>query len=216
MTRFALIVLIAGFLAIASCAAPQVESTSSTACPETRAPLLNSERIRQRFGSYGIDVVRDNEQLRVSNLHSLEDGRKIMRTLAVVIYPPSIPATLMTEHGEIKSGQSIGAVFSRHGWSVRKQNKYLGTIKASPGYARVYASMGGVSEANLAVHVYQLSVGKNGAWSDYAQIAEVHHPDYLGLTQLREIYEGAEVESEPDRQDIQHTLEVVVNVMRNY
>jgi hypothetical protein len=209
-------VLIAGFLAISSCATPHVESPSAAARVETRELLLNSERIRRRFGSYGIDVIRDNEQLRVSNLYSLEDGRKIMRTLAVVIYPHSISAALMAEHGEIKSGQSIGEVFSRHGWSVKKQNMYLGAIKASPEFAGVYASMGGIAEATLAVHVYQLSVGKNGAWIDYAQIAEVHQPEHLDLAQLGEIYEGVAVESEPARQDVQNTLDLVVNVMQNF
>ena len=216
MIRFALIGLIVGLLSLTSCATPKAESPSPAARSETREPLLNSERIRQRFGSYGIDVIRESDQLRVSNLYSLEGGRKIMRTLAVVIYPQTIPAVVMAEHGEIKSGQSIGEVFNRHGWSVGKQNVYLGEILASPDFAGVYTSMGGISEVKLAVHIYQLSVGKNGDWTQYVRIAEVHQPDYLDLAELREINGWVAVESEPDRQGVQHTLDLVVKALRNY
>jgi hypothetical protein len=203
-------------MAIGSCATPVTEPSFQAATPKTLEPLLNSERIRQRFGSYGIDVVRESESLRVSNLYSIEGGNKITRTLAVVIYAMPIPGMVMAEHGEIKHGHSIGEVFGRHGWSIAKENAYFGEIVASPALAGVYASMGGIGEVNLAVHVYKLSVGKNGAWTDYATIAEVHQPDYLGLEKLHEIYGGAAAESGLNRRDIQNVLELVTEALENY
>jgi hypothetical protein len=44
------------------------------------AQILNSERIEQTFGSYGIDVIASDALLRVSNLYSRHDGEKITRT----------------------------------------------------------------------------------------------------------------------------------------
>jgi hypothetical protein len=77
--------LLAGFLAISSCTAPGPDPSVSGVSTETLCDLPNSERIPQEFGSYGTDVVRHDAQLRVSNLYSLEAGRKITRTLAVHI-----------------------------------------------------------------------------------------------------------------------------------
>ena len=33
--------------------------------------LLNSDRIRAKFGSYGIDVLQDRDRIRVSSLYSV-------------------------------------------------------------------------------------------------------------------------------------------------
>jgi len=213
--RFTLVIFVAGFLAGVSCAAPNHQSTLPAASAGSPAPLLNSERIRQKFGSYGIDVLSESENLRVSNLYSFENGRKIMRTLAVVIYPQSIPGSVTAAHSEIKSGQSIGEVFKRHGWLVEKQDMCMGEIPASSDFAGVYASMGGIAETNLALHVYRLSVSKGGLRSDYALIAEIHHPDYLDAKQLRDIYAGALAGPEPCGRGIDHTLEIVTSVMKN-
>ncbi len=212
--RSTLIALFAGFLAVTSCATPETGNSHPAPRAETQLPLLNSERIRQRFGSYGIEVVRESDAMRVSKLYSAEGGREVMRTLAVVLYPDVIPAPIIAEHREIKGGGSIGEVFKSHGWDVRKFNIYFGEFSASPEYAGVYAAMGGVRAADLAVHVYQLSVGKRGAWFPYARIAEVHQPDYLGLAQLRKIY--GEAATGPDQMGIQATLDAVVSVMKSF
>jgi len=207
-------ILIAGFLAIGSCATPGSESSSQAANPKVPEPLLNSERIRQRFGSYGIDVVYESEQLRVSNLYSMEGGAKVMRTLALVIYPPKIPEPVRAEHAEIKRGHSIGEVFHRHGWRVAKKTIYIGEIRSSPEFAGVYAAMGGVRAVNLAVQVYQLSVARNGVWTDYTRIAEVHNPDYLDLAQLREI--SGEAVPDGNSGSIGETLQRVIEVMDSF
>jgi hypothetical protein len=48
--------------------------------------------------------------------------------------------------------------------------------------------MGGIEPSPLAVHVYALGVSRGGVEVDYASIVEVHHPDYLGLADLVELY----------------------------
>jgi hypothetical protein len=56
--------------------------------PQSRSgqdqPLLNSERISQRFGSYGIEILDASSDYRISNLFSDEDGLAITRTFAIV------------------------------------------------------------------------------------------------------------------------------------
>jgi len=215
LNRFARISVIVAFLAAASCATP-IRDASIPEVQQQTGALLNSERIRQRFGSYGIDVVYESEQLRVSNLYSLEGDEKVMRTLALVVYPPSIPELIQAEHAEIKSGLSIGEVFHSHGWEVAKRTIYTGEIRSSPEFAGVYAAMGGVRSSNLAVQIYQMSVGRNGVWTDYARIAEVHHPDYLDLAQLREISGDAAADTSRNPGSIRDTLKRVVGIMAAY
>jgi hypothetical protein len=151
--------------------------------------ILNSERIRGEFGNYGIDVLEQTGQVRVSNLYSLDGERKITRTLAVVIYPAEIPPAILAEHEVIVRGGSIGEVFKGNGWRVEKENLYLGEIPVSADYDEIYAMMGGIQPVNLAVHLYELLVCKLESCFSYATIAEVHHPGYLALDELEEIYE---------------------------
>jgi len=156
----------------------------------TQAPtvLLNSERIRQQFGSYGIDVLRNGEVLRISNLYSLDDGGKITRTLAVVVFPSEIPPEVMAEHRLITDGGSIGEVFKSRQWTIVKTNIFMGEMAPSKDYESIYSLMGLRDPAPLAIHVYRLSVCKAGACHDYALIAEMHHPEYLGLDNLTRVY----------------------------
>jgi len=214
--RTTLIILFVSTLAISACTSLSQNQTAQTSSEETQGPLLNSERIRQKFGSYGIAVVQESEELRVSNLYSVEGGKKITRTLAVVFYPATIPSSMLAEHEKIKSGQSIGEVFKRNGWKIGKQNVYFGEIDASPDYEGVYSSMGESNEVNLALHIYQLMVAKDGRQYRYVTIAEVHHPDYLDLALLREINNAQITESELNKESIQSILDAVAKVMKNY
>ncbi len=147
--------------------------------------LLNSERIEQVFGSYGLEVLSSAPTLRVSKLFSTEDGREICRTFAVVVYPHEIDGAIAAEHSAILDGGSIGATFAAAGWRVSKVHRYFGEL---PSTAKVETLMGGIEPSRLAVHVYALSVSRGGVDVDYASIVEVHHPDYLSLADLVEIY----------------------------
>ncbi len=148
-------------------------------------PLLNSERIAMEFGSYGIDVLESDARVRVSNLYSLHQGIKICRTFAVVHFPESIESAYSVEHEAILSGQSIGAVFAQHGWTIEKINRYFGVLHSTD---RVADLMGEIAPQPLAVHLYDFKVSKPGTSLTYATIAEVHHPDYLSVADLQSIY----------------------------
>jgi hypothetical protein len=152
---------------------------------ETPPLPLNSERIEQRFGSYGIDVLSSDARLRVSELYSLAGDHKVCRTFAVVLYPGQVDPRFADEHAAILAGGSIGAVFKQHGWNVEKRNLYFGTLAPTE---RIAELMDDDSGRRLAVHVYGLYVGKGETSLPYATIAEVHHPDYLTLARVREIY----------------------------
>ncbi len=148
-------------------------------------PLLNSERIAMEFGSYGIDVLATDARVRVSNLYSVHQGTKICRTFAVVQFPELIENAYSVEHEAILSGQSIGAVFAQHGWTIEKINRYFGVLHSTD---RVAGLMGEIAPQPLAVHLYDFKVSKPGTSLIYASIAEVHHPDYLSVADLQRIY----------------------------
>ncbi len=171
----------------ALCLSAQLAAQTPLATPgeAVSRPLLNSERIAEDFGSYGIDVLSADDGVRVSSLYSLQGEIRICRTFAVVRYPHEIDAELSLAHQAILAGQSIGAVFTQRGWAVEKLNRYFGVIPSSE---RVAGLMGGLAPQPLAVHIYDLFVSQAGRALLYATIAEVHHPDYLTLDQLRGIY----------------------------
>ena len=182
------VVIFSGFLAASHCAADSGAQGDRLAQAKNTRPLLNSERIKQQFGSYGIDVLEDDGAVRVSSLYSTQGSQKITRTLAVVIYPADVPQQIQAEHQAIRSGGSMGEVFTRNGWQVEKENLYVGEIQACADFDEIYSLMGRIERVNLAVHVYRLSACRGGSCFAYAILSEVHHPDYLRLRDLREIY----------------------------
>jgi hypothetical protein len=170
--------------------------------------LLNSERIEQAFGSYDIEVLSSTPTLRVSKLFSTHDEQEICRTFAVVAYPREIDSAIAAEHSTILDGGSIGATFTSGGWRVSKVHHYFGEL---PSTAKVEALMGGIEPSRLAVHVYALGVSRGGAEIGYASIVEVHHPDYLGLADLIELYGPA---SSPADDSIPELLALTTQQMR--
>jgi hypothetical protein len=176
---------------------------------DTRTPeLLNSERIERTFGSYGIEVLESDARTRVANLYSIAGAARVCRTFAVTRYPTAIDPRLAAEHATIVSGGSIGATFAARGWTVLKTHRYFGEIDATP---RLAALMGGIDAARLAVHVYALDVAKDGTRLEYATIAEIHHPEYLDLEDIRAIYGGGTtVPPRPD-EATRALLELVVS-----
>lgn len=176
-------------LAVQPLAQP-VDAASSRA-----AELLNSERIAQEFGSYGIAVLESDATIRVSNLYSADAGRRTCRTFAVVRYPDRVDPLFAAEHQLIVGGGSIGAVFAAHAWTVEKSHRYYGEVRATD---KIAALMGTPAGTELAVHVYVLDVSKANARFQYATILEVHHPDYLTVEELMSVY-GPLAAAEADR-----------------
>jgi hypothetical protein len=146
---------------------------------------LNSERIEQRFGSYGIEVLQSSGVLRISDLYSGSGDSRVTRTFAVVRYPDAVPPALAEAHREILAGGSIGAVLAARGWRVDKYNRAFDEVHASAGLRRMMRLQGA---EELALHIYVLQAAQGDVAFDYALIAEVHHPDYLSLRDVRRIY----------------------------
>lgn len=157
---------------------------AAAAAQPPREPL-NSERIAATFGSYGVEVLEQDDAVRVSSLYSGAAGNRVCRTFAIVRYAPALDPAIRAEHAAIVAGGSIGAVFAAAGWEVRKTHLRYGERAAS---ARLAALMHVDSGAPLAEHVYVLDVEKDGRTLEYAALVEIHHPDYLPRARLAEIY----------------------------
>ncbi|HEX6998701.1 MAG TPA: hypothetical protein VF322_11185 [Gammaproteobacteria bacterium] len=199
--------LAAAFLCLAPAHAQQ---PAPSAAVEPADALLNSERIERRFGSYGIEVL-ESGPVRVSNLYSLEDGRRVCRTFAVVRYPQRVEPAFAREHEAILAGGSIGAVFAAAGWRVTKHHLRYDELDSTP---RVEALMGRLPPAKLAAHVYVLRVERAGAAYDYAVIAEVHHPAYLAVEDLPAIYGPAHARGAEEEAVADAMLEIAAQKMR--
>lgn len=176
--------------------------------------LGNSDRIRLKFGNYGIDIIENGLRIRVSNLYSTADGVKTNRTFAVVMLPAVVEPAFATEHAAIVNGQSIGIVFKEHGWQIEKRHQYVGELEVGSDFSAIHSLFGAIGEVRPVIHVYSLLIKKDNAQFHYASIAEVHHPDYLGLEDLRAIFGRAfDGSREPDR-DTAGFLKIVESKMQ--
>ena len=177
-------------LLVLSCARPSAE---------VLRPLLNSERIELVFGNYGLEVLEGGPQLRISNLYSKEGEQRICRTFALTFFPPATPPLLAEEDRAIRAGGSIGAVFKKAGFTVEKRPRYFGELAADRGRRRLAGLMGESARKPLALYVYTMVLRRGGESFTYATLAEVYHPAFLDLGDLRAIY-GSEVaaHSRPD------------------
>lgn len=160
---------------------------SAAAQPSSRE-LLNSERIAQTFGSYGVEVLTSGARTRITNLYSADAGAKTCRTFAVVRFPAVIDAAVATEHATITNGGSIGAVFAANGWRVLKTHLAFRELEATP---RLASLMHVAVGTRLAEQAYVLDVTRDGKTVEYAALVEIHHPDYLRRADLERIYGGA-------------------------
>lgn len=208
--------LLASTLFVAKLSFSQPNSNvSSAVTAKILRPLLNSERIKLKFGSYGIDVLQNKRKIRVSNLYSKKDNIKTTRTFAVVVYPEVVAPEFKRVHQQIVGGGSIGATFKKSGWKITKQHSYFGKIDSSTKFTQLYQLMGGIKPSDLAVHLYQLNVSKGGKELHYATIAEVHHPDYLTSTELQAIYKEQYEDLQKTNSDINSVLNIVKEKLVN-
>jgi len=176
--------------------------------------LRNSDRIQIKYGSYGIDIIENGDNIRVSNLYSTENGIKTNRTFAVVAFPRLIEAAFKNEHEAIINGQSIGVVFEQNGWEIRKNHLYFGEIDMSAEHYGDHSLFSDIGTGHPAIHVYSLGVAKDDAEFEYAAIAEVHHPDFLQLEDLQAIYgQGSNSKLAPDA-SVLNFLEIVRSKIR--
>jgi hypothetical protein len=196
-----------------SCSATTTQSEHFPAEKQSRSSR-NSDGIRLKFGSYGIEVLESGTRIRVSNLYSIHDGVKINRTFAVVVYPTIIQPSFSKEHEAIIKGQSIGIVFKKNGWVMDKRHQYFGEIAATPDFSSFSRVFHDIGTAQPAIHIYSFFVNKNGSKFHYASIAEVHHPEYLRLQDLSAIY-GSEFDSHQVKsKNVSDFLEIIRTKMQ--
>jgi len=173
--------------------------------------LLNSERIQQKFGSYGIDVLYSDSTTRITNLYSVDADQKIMRTFALVMYPSVVDSALMNEHMKIQNGGSIGQIFKERGWTIVKRTMYMGNLTSSNLYDTVFKMMGDIKPSDLAIYLYSFDVERDGKYYVYARIAEVYHPDYLTAEDLSRIYTA-----KADTTETGEDLALLLNLVKQY
>ncbi len=154
----------------------------------SQGPPLNSERIAQTFGSYGVDVIQSGNEGRVSSLYSGSGADKVTRTFAVVKFSGRIRPAFANEHARVESGQSLGAVFKSAGWQIEKHNIFVGELEVPAKYSLLSELMQLSLPQSLATHVYLFVVRKDARSYNYATIAELHHPDYLSVEDLKASY----------------------------
>lgn len=159
-----------------------------SAC-ETEPALLNSERIEQRFGSFGIAILPAETGLRRSSIFSGHGPNRVCRTYAVVRFAEQPVESYREEHAKILAGNSIGAIFRSHGWNVHKQTLYIGHLTLPDEGSLIAELMQLGDRADLAMHVYQLLLVRREQVFEYATIVESHHPAYLTETELKDLYE---------------------------
>ena len=184
--------------------------SSPTAPP---VPLLNSERIEQQFGSYDLSLLSQSDSLRVSNLFSTRDGVSTTRTLALVQFSSwATDPAIDSIHQQILAGASIGATFKKAGWKVSKHGHHFGSydVVGNTSDATLIRDLMRLElPAQLAFHVYELQVDNGQRTVSYAQLVELHHPEYLRLADLESIYPKpvtASGSSGHDDEDIKTTL----------
>lgn len=149
----------------------------------TEPDCLNSEKIEARYGNYHIDVIASNGLTRQSALSSDTDGRRICRTFALTQFSEDVGS--VSTQDVIREGASIGAALQRDGWNVLKSTIHVGSITIADREHPVVTLMRVDPPVTLALHIYKLSIEKDGDVLDYATISEMHHPDYLAEDDIR-------------------------------
>ncbi|MDJ0748908.1 MAG: hypothetical protein QNJ11_05455 [Woeseiaceae bacterium] len=172
---------------------PSVLAAVLSACA-TESVVLNSERIEQRFGSYGIDVLASEAGLRRSSLFSVDGDRTTCRTYAVVQFADDADTGWNDAHSRVLAGDSIGETFKEGGWDIRKNTLHIGTIRLPENRTEVGDLMQLSGTHDLALHIYQLVLVRGDNELEYATILEAHHPEYLTENDLRNIFTHEPVE----------------------
>lgn len=197
--------------------------SKAPACPayEQLRPLLNSERIQACFGSYGVEVLEQQGNLRISSLYSLAGstpassrergslphvggseaadipaGTHVTRTLAISEFASDLPETLQSPYQAIRRGASMGATLQAAGWQVDKRQRYIGEVPIST-INDCLSGLPADSPQPWAAQVYDLWVLRDGREFRFALLAELHDPSYLSLQDLQQIYPVTFNEQQP-------------------
>lgn len=189
---------------------PIAIATALSACAQ-EPESLNSERIEERFGSYGIEFLSHASGIRRSSLYSIDGESKICRTYAVVRFVHESAPRVAAAHADILAGGSIGATFKATGWHIGKVTLYVGSIVLERSEHAISKLMRIEGPAILGAHVYQLVLEKDSQTIDYATIIETHHPDYLSVPELQKLY-GDRVEAELDGEEFRKLSTLITDI----
>ena len=170
-------------------------------CSGCASNLLNSERIEKKFGSYGIEIIENTGSSRVSFLYSLDKNCqqnlslketqigihcKQYKTLAIVKFLDT--NDVIDEHTKILKGASIGATFKNQNWIIKKENILISEIHNKENQI-INEWSNNPDLEKFAIQIYDISLKKNQLQLKYAQIIEIHNPNYLIIDDLIEIYD---------------------------
>ena len=167
---------------------PAVIAAVLSACA-TESVILNSERIGRRFGSYGLDVLASEAGLRRSSLFSLDGDTATCRTYAVVQFVEQPDDRYDDAHSRVLAGNSIGETFKEDGWGIQKNTIFIGNTRLPDRPTEIAALMRLNGAHDIALHVYQLVLVREETALEYATILEVHHPEYLTVSELLELFD---------------------------
>lgn len=147
--------------------------------------LLNSKRIELKFGSYGVQAIpQENNQVRLSNLFSISQGRKYTRTIALTLFTDVLDPSLEISHQEILNGGSIGIVLNKNGFLIKKDIFYIDELND----ASLFSKFMDVDSNSIAIIIYDLSIEKDNRILPYCTIIEVYSPEFLNITEIKNLY----------------------------
>ena len=161
----------------------------SAGTQSTGEALLNSDLIRERFGSYHVDIIRRNGDTRVSALSSDDDGARVCRTFAVTQFLPGRLHVDPQVMQQIDDGGSIGATLRRAGIEVDKQSLDISDVTLDSPEHPAIRRMQLQAPSALALHIYTLGIRNDSDASPFAIIAELHHPEFLSGSQLFDLFD---------------------------
>ena len=93
-----------------------------------------------------------------------------------------------SEHEKILSGASIGSTFRDAGWDIRKQQLFIGELEVPATYGKLAEMMEIALPQTLATHQYLFIISRDETSFNYATITEIHHPEFLTVIGLKELY----------------------------
>jgi len=121
---------------------------------------VNSEEIKNRFGSYRVKVLQQDQVHRVASLYSEHNDKAVCRTLAVTYFWQPTPTVVIPADTRIRQGHSIGSTLSDAGLILHRQSLLEATAPSGSGFEAL--SAGTVSQGTpVLLRLYRLDVGEN-------------------------------------------------------
>jgi len=163
--------------------------------------LLNSTRIELKFGSYGVQILAQDQVsgIRLSSLYSEHGTEKIARTIAFTQYEANLDDRLKMAHQKILEGGSIGSTLKKYGFDIKKDILFKGLVEGIPDQLQCLMH---TQKHTFATVIYNLSAKEGNNDYPYCTIAEIYSPEFLTLVEVDQIYPESLPENDFDAIDI--------------